>query len=237
VLPSSVSRILEVLGDDDRVLDVGGWARPFSRADWVIDLLPFETRGMYGWDGDPESERFSAETWVQRDVCDRVPWPFDDGQFDFAVCSHTLEDVRDPLWVCSELTRVARAGYIETPSRLEEQTYGVHGPWVGWSHHRWLVEEDRRGGLVFALKPHVLHGRPTAQFPTRFLAALNPEDRVVTLWWEDDFPRTERIFTGYGEVDDWLDAIVDEHRDRIPAEPPPARSGPRRPFPRRRRPA
>ncbi|MBW3665152.1 MAG: class I SAM-dependent methyltransferase [Actinobacteria bacterium] len=234
MLASNVDRILHIAGDDDRVLDVGGWARPFSRADWVIDLLPFETRGMYGWDGERRSERFSADSWIQRDICHRDPWPFEDQQFDFAVCSHTLEDVRDPLWVCSELTRVARAGYIETPSRLEEQTYGVHGPWVGWSHHRWLVEEDGRGGLVFVLKPHVLHGRPTAQFPTRFLTALEPEERVMTLWWDGDFTRSERIFTGPGEIDDWLDAVVERNRHRIPPEPPPSRRWPRRRSPRRR---
>src|SRR5204863_8798249 len=38
------------------------------------------------------------------------------------------------------INRVGKAGYIEVPSRLEEQTLGVHGPWVGWSHHRWLVD-------------------------------------------------------------------------------------------------
>src|SRR5215212_2730078 len=112
------------------VLDVGGWASPLARADWVIDLMPHETRGLYG-ESDPARERFSGERWVERDICARDPWPFADGQFDFAVCSHTLEDVRDPVWVCSELARVARAGYVEVPSRLEEQAFGVHGPWVG----------------------------------------------------------------------------------------------------------
>jgi hypothetical protein len=39
------------------VLDVGGWGRPFTRADWVLDLMPYETRGLYGRDGTGE-ERF-----------------------------------------------------------------------------------------------------------------------------------------------------------------------------------
>ena len=54
-----------------------------------------------------------------------------DGFFDFAICSHTLEDVCDPVWVCEELARVAKAGYIEVPSRLEEQAWSFQGPWVG----------------------------------------------------------------------------------------------------------
>ena len=108
MLDSSTTRILERLRDEDLVLDVGGWARPFARANWVIDLLPYDTRGLYGYEqGDSGSERFSADTWIQRDICAREPWPFENDQFDFAICSHTLEDIRDPIWVCDEINRIA----------------------------------------------------------------------------------------------------------------------------------
>ena len=91
------------------------------------------------------------------------------------VCAHTLEDVRDPVWVCSELARVGKAGYVEVPSRLEEQSYGFQGPWVGWGHHHWLA--DLTGdGIDFVFKHHVLHGQPQAQFPTDFHARLSDED-------------------------------------------------------------
>src|SRR5438477_6647195 len=106
MLESSARLIGERAGTDGLVLDVGGGARPFTRADWVIDTLPYEARGKLGWDGDPRAERFGPSSWVCRDICDRRSWPFADGQFDFAVCSHTLEDVRDPVWVASELQRV-----------------------------------------------------------------------------------------------------------------------------------
>src|SRR5258708_18990361 len=101
MLARSRKRILEQLGDTDLVLDVGGGASPFARADWVIDLLAYEERGLYGPEPDPPAERFTPATWVQRDICAREPWPFADGQFDFSVCSHTLEDVRDPVFACS----------------------------------------------------------------------------------------------------------------------------------------
>src|SRR3954468_14104941 len=123
MLERSRQAIEDRLGEEDVVLDVGGWAKPFSRADWVIDLMPYETRGLYGYDKESAEERFTADTWALHDICAHVPWPFADNQFDFAICSHTLEDIRDPVWVCSELQRVARAGYIEVPSRLEEQTW------------------------------------------------------------------------------------------------------------------
>src|SRR5829696_7283972 len=172
MLAGSRARIEAKLAADALVLDVGGWGSPWPRADWVIDLMPYDTRGLYGeFDGRPE--RFSADTWVQRDICDHEPWPFADDEFDFAVCSHTLEDVRDPVWVCRELQRVARAGYVEVPSRLEEQSWGVHGEWAGWAHHRWLIDVDG-DGLVFGHKSHAVH-REGHHFPRGFHATLSAE--------------------------------------------------------------
>jgi hypothetical protein len=204
VLAASHDRLLARLGADQLVLDVGGGRSPFARADWVLDLVAYEERRPV------EDERFTRATWVQRDACDREPWPFEDGRFDFAVCSHTLEDVRDPVWVCSELQRVARAGYAEVPSRLEEQSWGVVGPWAGWSHHRWLVDVGERS-ILFVAKPHALHGRPSAQFPPGFHATLSAEARVQQLWWEGSFEASERVFLEAAELEEYLDEPVAAH--------------------------
>jgi hypothetical protein len=192
LLPASVDR----LPADGLLLDVGGWAKPLARADWVLDLQPYETRGLYGAADGPE--RFTADTWVQADVCE--PWPLEDGQFDFAVCSHTLEDVRDPVFVCRELQRVARAGYLEVPSRLEEHMRDLSGPWAGWAHHRWICEIDPFAPSIdFVFKSHAIH---TRTLPRRDLA---PERRVQWLWWEGSFAFRERIFTEPAELDAWLE--------------------------------
>lgn len=217
MLPASRRRILERLVEDDLVLDVGGWAKPFPRADWVIDLLPYETRGLYGYDreSDADTERFGADTWVQRDICSHEPWPFEDDQFDFATCSHTLEDVRDPVWVCHELARVAKAGYIEVPSRLEEQTYGIQGPWVGWGHHHWLTD-IRNGRVEFVFKHHIVHGRKSFQLPRELFASLTPEEKVESLCWEGSFEASERVIVESEELDRYLEELVESQRSRIP---------------------
>ena len=211
----SVERLAREIPDDALVLDVGGWITPYTRADWVIDLMPYETRGRLGRQGTGE-ERFSADTWVQRDICDHAPWPFEDGQFDFVTCAHTLEDVRDPIWVCRELNRVARAGYIEVPSRLEEHSYGFQGPWVGWGHHRWLIDiaGDR---IEFVMKHHVIHGPEANHFPSRFYATLTEEQKAQSLWWEGSFEFGERIMMSGPELDPYLAEFVAEHRRPRPA--------------------
>ena len=218
MLPASADRISALLEGDDLVLDVGGWANPFARADWVLDLMPYATRGAYG-DRGPERERFSEQTWVRRDICDREPWPFADGQFDFAICSHTLEDVRDPVWVCSELTRVARAGYVEVPSRLEEQAWGVAGDWVGWSHHHWLCDVGE-SEITFVLKPHVIHARPQYYFEAPIAAVLTPEERVATMFWKDGFVYGERVFFVHDELEEYLAGFAARHRDELAARLP-----------------
>jgi hypothetical protein len=219
MLDSSRRRIAAELPDDARMLDVGGWAKPYPRADWVVDLLPYETRGLYGAES-AEPERFTADTWVQLDICDRDPWPFEDDFFDFAVISHTLEDIRDPVGVCRELSRVAKAGYVEVPAPVEELTWGVHGPWVGWTHHHWITELAA-GELVFTFKPHLLgaEGRHLAAGTT---AGLPVEDRVLQLWWTGRIPAREQVLVGAEQFDPWLNGLLEANRREVD---PPRRRG------------
>jgi hypothetical protein len=211
MLESSAHVIADRLDADALVLDVGGAARPFPRADWMLDLIPYDARGQLGWDGPRTAERFGPDTWIQRDICDREPWPFADRQFDFAICSHTLEDVRDPVWAARELQRLASAGYIEVPALREELTYGIQGPWVGWGHHHWLVlAGDQR--LEFLFKHHVVNRRGS-HLPAGSVDGLPQQDRAQAFWWEDSFDVAERFMLTAAELDGFLDGFA---RDAAP---------------------
>lgn len=210
MLEASRQRILRSLAESDLVLDVGGGGRPFERADWVLDLMTYEDRGLYAYESDESREHFTPDTWVTLDACGRVLWPFSDRQFDFAVCSHTLEDLRDPLWVCSELMRVSKAGYIEVPSRLEEQSWGVEGPYVGWSHHRWLIEIEE-DCIAFFMKHHVIHRPGGNHFPAGFRDSLTEEQRVEAFFWEGSITCRERVFFSLAEVEVYLSEFVSQH--------------------------
>jgi SAM-dependent methyltransferase len=108
-------------GRGARVLDVGSGAHPFSHATVRVDRYGKATVHRAGGlvlDGKP---------FVLGDV-QRLP--FADGSFDFAYCSHVLEHVDDPLEACNELMRVAKAGYLETPSFAKDVLFcwarGMH---------------------------------------------------------------------------------------------------------------
>jgi hypothetical protein len=184
----NAKRLLETIPDSAKVIDVGGGAAAFPRSDYVIDAAPFAKNG-FGSDGNIHEKlgvtpRYSADRWIQTDLCDRRPWPIADKAFDFAICSHLLEDIRDPIWVCSELSRIAKAGYIEVPSRVLEQSKGIENPrHAGYYHHRWLISRDQ-DRLEFRHKPHVLHSVNNA-IVTHLGSGrrINPEHAIVTLDW------------------------------------------------------
>ena len=195
------------------MLDVGGWAAPLNRADWVIDLMPYASRGALARDGvGPGPERFTPDTWVVADICSHRPWPFDDDFFDVALCTFTLEDVRDPVRVCEELSRVARAGYIEVPSVLDELTWRnpelSGGAWVGHTHHRWLCTLEQ-GGLVFLPKWHGLHARRGTRIPPSWARGLSWEERVLAHFWEGSLPARERVVIDDYPFDELERAIVE----------------------------
>jgi hypothetical protein len=210
--PANEELILRRLRPTDVVLDIGSWARPFNRANWVMDQEPWETRGYYGLPPQGgEREHFQRDTWIRRDICDREPYPFGAKEIDFVICSHTLEDVRDPLWVCSEMVRIAKAGYIEVPSRLAESSRGVEPGQAGWSHHRWLID-IADGRVRFLMKYHKIHSHWRLSFPERFLRRLSEEQQVQWLFWEGSFVWSETVLHGVDTIEAELERYVREIR-------------------------
>jgi len=203
MLQANSDKVMQMLHASDQVLDIGGWAHPFNRANWVMDCEPYATRGYYNRTFAKRNpfppiggtvEHFSEETWIQRDICSREPYPFKDKELDFVTCSHTLEDLRDPLWVCSEMQRIAKAGYIEIPSRIWETCRGHEPKIAGLSHHRWLIDIDG-DNIRFMQKFHSIHRR-RCSLPARVLKSLTPEQSVTWLFWNGTFSFEEAVVHG-----------------------------------------
>jgi hypothetical protein len=214
VLPSATQRILGELADDALVLDVGGWAAPFNRATHVLDVEPYATRGLLGAYG-PAPERFSEDTWVIHDICSREPWPFADDFFDFSLCITTLEDIRDPIWVCQELSRVSKAGYVEVPTvEAELMQYAPgQGPWLGHLHHRWFCDRDG-DGLVFWHKDHSVHFDWRLRVLPRWQSGFAESEQLLGVFWEDELPAREE-FLSHETHAQLMDAMAERVRARF----------------------
>jgi hypothetical protein len=209
ILSSNLPRVCEMAARAERVLDVGGWWCPFNLATHVLDVMPYATRRRHEALDLDHPERFAAETWTRHDAC-RAPWPFPDKFFDFSFCSHTLEDVRDPLTICSELMRVSKAGYLETPSRAREifckkRWFGLRSlvgcmPEVGFAHHRWFVELE--GDLLrFTVKDqNLLMSRHNFITREQLGRKMTEKESGLGLFWNDSFRCEEAILEESGQL-------------------------------------
>ena len=113
----------KVIQKDWKVLEIGPGTAPFRRADISVDFVDIPN--------------------LKTVKCDIVnePLPFKDKEFDFVYARHVLEDSYNPFAICKEMSRVAKAGYCETPSPIAELGRGVDGgspPFRGYHHHRWI---------------------------------------------------------------------------------------------------
>ena len=172
-----------------KILDVGGGASPYPKATEILDLFDrdFVKQFSYGDDSLP----FGSKTWTKFDICSRELWPYGDETFDFSICSHTLEDIKDPLWVCKELTRVSKAGYIEFPSRYQESIHGlVYRGVTGWPHHRWMIEE-RSGNLLLIPKLHHMNTRSHLSLPLSFRSHKSSGN--TSIFWDGSFNAFELL--------------------------------------------
>ena len=77
--------------------------------------------------------------------------PFKDREFDYVVCAHVIEHVNDPIFFKKEIERIGKSGYIELPTRLNDNmVFGCDEEIFG---HKWWFEfDDDDKKLVFSKK-------------------------------------------------------------------------------------
>ncbi len=63
--------------------------------------------------------------------------PFNDNQFDFVISSHVMEHVKDLKYFIKEIERVSKRGYIELPTKLEDNLV-----FENKKEHLWQMDFD-----------------------------------------------------------------------------------------------
>jgi len=104
-------------GAGDLVLDVGSGGNPHPAADVLLEKYV------------DSAHRFDSMVTDRPTVlADACKMPFKDKAFDFVLAFHVLEHMHKPEAFLSELQRVGKAGYIETPNAIFERLipYNVH---------------------------------------------------------------------------------------------------------------
>jgi hypothetical protein len=104
------------------------------------------------------------------------------GKFDFSICSHTLEDISNPKFVCSKLTEISKAGYIAVPSKYRElaKFEDWQFPYRGYIHHRWIftIEDNQFVGY-----PKISYLEYNPIFDT--IASTDNNKKDLSFYWKD----------------------------------------------------
>lgn len=116
----------------DKVLEIGPGHNPTFRANVIVEKF-IDTN--YHRCGDVKV--YNHQSFIHADG-ERLP--FEDKEFDYVICNQVLEHVEHPETFIKELCRVAKRGYLETPSLLGEFLFPKKS-------HKWIIL-DIDGKLV-----------------------------------------------------------------------------------------
>jgi ubiquinone/menaquinone biosynthesis C-methylase UbiE len=111
---------------NDIVLEVGGGHNPHPRSNVVVDKFVGSN-----YHRQSDLKVFGHQQFIE---ADGENLPFADKQFDYVICNQVLEHVENPERFLQEQMRVAKRGYIETPSLIGEYLFPK-------ASHKWLVLE------------------------------------------------------------------------------------------------
>ena len=106
--------------------------------------------------------------------------PFKDNEFDFVISSHVLEHVKDFKFFINELERVSKKGYIELPTKLEDNLV-----FENKNDHLWHMDfDDVNSKLLISNKLQYIEPILTVSM-IQNLRENFKSSLVLELYWED----------------------------------------------------
>ena len=106
--------------------------------------------------------------------------PFSDKEFNFVIASHVLEHVDNIEYFIKELERVANSGYIEVPTRLEDNLVDVNEKVHIW----WINFDDINNSLFITKRKQIIE--PFLSVSTiQNLRKFFKDSLVTEIFWEN----------------------------------------------------
>lgn len=161
---------------DFTLIDVGAAANPWTM-EYVTHIVDIQGGNL-------------PAKYFQGNISDYSVWETildyveKNGKFDFASCTHTLEDISSAKMVCNMISRIAKRGFVAIPSKFAELSNLESSNWLGYIHHRW-VYDSKDGKFI---------GYPKQSFLENFQkfkdwSRNNPREgrEELQFFWKDDF--------------------------------------------------
>ena len=191
------------------VLEVGGGNHPDKRAKIVVDKYVEDNTHRSG-----DLKVLKNQKFLQ---ADGEHLPFKDHEFDYVICRHVLEHVEDPIQFVKEQARVAKMGYLETPSLLGEYIAPKES-------HRWVIQ-DIDGKIVLYDKEYLkfnpwmdfgevfLYYLPKTSIGFKILERTHAAILTVNYEWKDEIeilvnPQDEYYLNHF--IKPWDESICDK---------------------------
>lgn len=132
-------------------IDIGGsmdfWSYPEVK--YVADLIPVERF-------EPENITFfKLELGRRNSYVELLEYVEKNGKFDFSVCSHTLEDVFNPLDVIELLEKISYRGFIAVPSKFNEFSRLYENDYYGNAHHKQILDYNNNELVIYPKYPFI----------------------------------------------------------------------------------
>jgi hypothetical protein len=129
------------------LLDIGASHNPFNREylTHTFDIMDTPMDGIHQFIGN--MNRY--QDW--QPLLDYVA---EYGKFTFCNCTHTLEDLANPMLALEMMPLIAEQGFIAVPSKYNE-LQKREGPFRGTMHHRWIFNNENGRLIAYPKVPIV----------------------------------------------------------------------------------
>lgn len=138
------------------VVDIGGsvnsWSAPY--VDAVVDFNKLEVNNT-------NIKFFNCDITHPNSYKEILDYVNKNGKFDFCICTHTLEDIMNPVYVCEKICEISNEGYIAFPSKFRELSrFECGNNYRGYIHHRWIFKVKNNEKIIAYPKINLIENNP-----------------------------------------------------------------------------
>ena len=160
----------------------------------ILDLgcsdVNYWQEANYFADIDDHSEFFTKKNLNFTQITPNEKLPFKDKEFDYTILSHVMEHIPNLLEFKSEIERISKAGYIELPTRLNDNiVFGCDEEILG---HKWWFEfDDDNQILLYTPKKNAIEKFLSVAQVWRF-QEFYEDSFLLQFYWSDSIDLKER---------------------------------------------
>jgi len=187
------------------VIDVGGscsgWSAPYI--DVLVDFNDLDNAYT------SKIKHFKCDITHSDSYTDIMKYVEENGKFDFCICTHTLEDIMNPVFVCEQICKISKEGYISFPSKFRELSKFEKGSlYRGYIHHRWIFNVKDENKIIAFPKINFIEN--SSIFDT--IANMSEDLYDLSFYWKDNI-EMEYINNNY--LGPSVDAVIGYYNDLL----------------------